>query len=192
MKRSLRLLSSTLLLLFFWSPLYAFEANDDDEAEDPVAHAMGILQGTFVSSEHPREVNRKIERAIHQATSSMNFLIRGKARGHLVDLTRPCKDFTLNFPDGDAVVQCEERRPSRAPVDGQGVQRVSASGEHYELVHEIEREDRLTQYHRSKNGTRRDVYVVSLDGRRLTVHTTIQSQWLSRPVEYQLHFVRRR
>lgn len=180
-----------LSLLFFFSASSAFASSEDDFPEEDLDRARGLLMGTFMSSEHPREVNRKIERAVHQATASLNFIVRGKARGHLYDLTRPCKDFTFSFPGKNAVIQCEERKPSVAPVDGEGRNLVSAGGEAYELVHVIERDDRITQFHRSKNGVRRDVYVVSLDGRRMTVHTTIQSRWLSNAVEYQLDFVRR-
>lgn len=180
-----------LSLLFLFSASSAFASYDDEVPGEDLDRARGLLMGTFMSSEHPREVNRKIERAVHQATANMNFLIRGKARGHLFDLTRPCKDFTFSFSGEDSIIQCEDRKPSVAPADGGGRNLVSAGGEAYELVHVIERDDRITQFHRSKNGVRRDVYVVSLDGRRMTVHTTIQSRWLSNAVEYQLQFVRR-
>ncbi|MFU8803841.1 MAG: hypothetical protein ACNA8W_08550 [Bradymonadaceae bacterium] len=165
---------------------------DERPVEEVRAHAQGLLMGTFVSKEHPNEVNRKIERAVRSATSGMNFLIRGKARSHLYDLTKPCKDLTFRFDDDEAEIQCEDRKANRAPVDGTGVHQVRGGGEPHELVHEISKEDRIVQFMRSKNGVRRDVYVVSMDGSRMTVHTTIQSRWLSDQVNYRLEFVRAR
>ncbi|MBA2661284.1 MAG: hypothetical protein H0U74_03265 [Bradymonadaceae bacterium] len=146
--------------------------------------------GVFVSVESAQTMQSRVNKAIDRAVGSMSMFTRGKARGKLRGLTHPCANFVFDVQAAETSVQCEDRQPSAAPVDGRAIELVSASGDRYALSHAFEDGSRMVQTYATEHGQRQDVYEFIDDGQRLMVHTSIQSKWLTGQVRYTLYFER--
>jgi hypothetical protein len=129
-----------------------------------------------------------IEQAIERGTEEMNFVTRPIARRRLRATNNPYSTVEVRAGSGE-VTTVLEGRAITSPADGRAIQWRREDGEMLQVSTSI-RNRTLVQSFGADDGSRENVYVVSADGRRLTLHVTIRSERLPAPITYQLLYDR--
>ena len=145
------------------------------------------FEGTFQAEDSRAEARALADEAIDEVVDEMFFLTRAFARQQLQDSTRPCQEVWFEFAGGQVTVGCDDRKPTRSPIDGTQVTFENEEGEVYELVQGLEN-GRVVQEFGDERGVRRNEYTLSPDGQRLRLDVTVSSPRLPRPVTYSRFF----
>jgi hypothetical protein len=150
--------------------------------------ARETLAGTFHFVGGERQT-AALGRAINDAVAAMPFFKRPWARGRLRPRNALVQTVAIRFPPGRVEVSFNGGAPFRSPDDGTPAPGRAITGDALRVRQHVER-DRLVQTLASNEGTRRDEFVVSPDGQRLTMHVTVTSSQLPRPLRYDLDYAR--
>lgn len=162
-------------------------------APAPVALASAALgkqrlSGSYRLGDRERSAEA-IRSAVDRATEGMP-LLRSVARSRLYETSEPAPRLELGFPDGQIHVAYSGELPVVTRDDGTPAVWKSRFGDTTTVVQTFSR-GRLVQSFRGAMGsTRTDVYTLSADGRRLTVHSLITSAFLPEAVEFEVVYDR--
>lgn len=153
-------------------------------AQAPAA-ATPPFAGSWRYATQPADV---IERAIERGIEEMNFITRPVARRRLRATNHGYSTIEVRVADG-TITTVLEGRTITSPADGREIQWRREDGELLR-VSTSNRDGALVQSFAAEDGSRENVYVVSADGRRLTLHVTIRSERLPAPISYRLLYDR--
>jgi hypothetical protein len=118
----------------------------------------------------------------------MNFLIRGIARGRLLKTQVAFPTLTIEGA-GSAVRISHEGGTDVTHGDPSATIRTNAP-DGSPIVVTLQAGPPLKQSYESKDGRRENTYVLSEDGKRLTVEVLVSSPRLPAPVQYELQYRR--
>lgn len=155
---------------------------------DATAEVRERLNGApfhFVGGEQQRNT---LQQTIDQSVAPMNFIERPIARRRLTDRNRIENTLAFRVQPGNVNVQlgghATVSRDDFTPAPGRAI-----TGEPMQIRQRIEG-DRLVQSLTTSEGERRDEFVLSPDGHRLTMRVTVHSPKLRQPMRYQLSYAR--
>ncbi len=127
------------------------------------------------------------DEAIDNATQGMGFLMRGRAREHLHEATRPWRELTLT-KENDQLTFSSNGLSMKMTIDGPATR---VSGERGAGTTQARYKDgKLVIIAQSEAGTRTTVFHPSSDGRRLTLEVSLASQKLGKTIRYRETYVR--
>ncbi len=131
-------------------------------------------------------VQAKLDRAVEDAASQLNILIREFGRMKLRTATGLCRVYAFAVTDTSWSIQCDGKKPYARPhtgihnttdADGDPLRSqlaLSAGGAHLTWLGE--------------SGARHNVF--SVDGDRLALQARVESESLERPMKWQLEYRR--
>ncbi len=126
--------------------------------------------------------------AIERTIARMVFFVRPIARGRLAD--RNVIEDTVAFRFGPGTVTVQIGRANTTTRDDFSPLATRAlTGEPLQVRQRFEGEH-LVQLLTTRDGERRDEFVLAPDGRRLTMRVTVRSPRLPQPLRYQLSYAR--
>ena len=130
-----------------------------------------------------------INRAIEQGIASMNFLTRPIARSRLKKVNTPYRTLRISHTPAQVTTVADERAPVISPSDGSSVKWRREDGEVFDVSTTWEGAS-LRQSFSADDGQRVNVYSLSSDSRTLTLHVTVTSPRLPKPITYALKYAR--
>lgn len=132
-----------------------------------------------------------IERSIDDAVDEMSFLIRGLARRRLREPNLPTKELGISLNDGRVTVSRTGQPSISAPLNAEPVEwRNPNNGNNLRVRHQLTDTRTLVQHLRGDRGLSVNRYALGADGSTLTVHTTITSDQLPRPLRFSATYAR--
>jgi hypothetical protein len=130
-----------------------------------------------------------INRAIEQGVASMSFITRPIARGRLRKTNVPYRTLRISHTASEITTIPDSRAPVVSPSNGATVKWRREDGEMFDVSTSWEGSS-LRQSFRADDGQRVNVYSLSPDGRTLTMHVTVTSPRLPKPISYSLKYAR--
>lgn len=160
-------------------------------AEPPAASSVPARdrfagQFVFAGGETQRA---QLEAAIDRAIDGMFFAAKPIARSKLRDKTEIKQVIGFAFANAAITSTASEVAPATSPDDGSFAAYVGA-GEKLKLSQKILANGHLVQTFAAAEGTRTNEYVLSADGRQLSVAVIVSSSRLPRAVKYVLSYQR--
>jgi hypothetical protein len=164
-------------------------ANDSAKSTAPAASSdlRARFTGTYryAGSAQEEEARRA---AIDHAVESMSFVIRSTARNRVTATTQILGFYTFSFEPGKIVVRPEARPEMVSGDKGEAVDYLY-NGKHSTLT-QVLAADRISQVFVSDDGRRENEFMLSQDGKTVTLKVTLTSGRLSSPVAYVLSYKR--
>jgi hypothetical protein len=178
-----RALLGLLLVFGASSGAQAYEADPAiEQAKADLAGAYRLVDGGTKKVE--------VRQAVDRGTEGMR-LFRGMARDDLYRTTTPLPLVALKFPSDDVSVIYLGERAMKSRADGTPAKWVGRFGDKTTMRQNFER-GRLVQRFKARMGGRRtNVYHLSADGKRLTIHSTITADPVPDPIKFTLTYVRK-
>lgn len=130
-----------------------------------------------------------INRAIDQGVASMNFVTRPIARGRLRKVNFPYRTLRISHTSSEITTVPDTRAPVVTPSNGTTVKWRREDGEIFDVSTSWEGTS-LRQSFNADDGQRVNLFSLSPDGRTLTMHVTVTSPRLPKPVVYSLKYAR--
>ena len=150
-------------------------------APGPLVAQTASLAGTYVlHADGSDDINASID----DATSKMNFAIRGIARSRLRKTNTPFRRLTIAHTPQEVTVTTDTRAPIRTPANGTPIRWRREDGEMLNVSTEW-KGGLLEQTFVAEDGQRVNRYSISGDGRLLTMEVTITSPRLPKPLVYK-------
>jgi hypothetical protein len=146
------------------------------------AQGAASLNGTFT---YDAAASDNINSAIDAAVRDMNFAMRPIARGRLRKTNQPYQRVTISHNAQQVSVVTDGRRPIVSPANGTPVDWTREDGEKLKVSTEWEN-GTLEQTFKAEDGQRVNAYMMSADGRTLTMNVTITSPRLKKPLTYKM------
>ncbi len=170
-----------VMALIVWSTMTATLSAQVGETQN------ATFTGTWRHLRGEAEQARRNE-AIDRATKDMGFVVRGRAREAIRKATAPAPELTIS-DQGDRVTVVMGGRRVTLTTDGspttmsgpRGAGIVSARRQPGQLILTV----------RGKSGTQTTSYHLADGGRRLILDVRMTSQTLTKPLAYQVTYVRR-
>jgi hypothetical protein len=154
----------------------------------PAADPRTVYTGSYRYAGGDRERN-DLNAAVERATYGMVFFVRPIANSRIRDANPVPGAVTIRFPPGQIEVLAVANRAWRSPANGAPAPSLGVHGDAVTLTSRWEN-GHLVQVISNGQGARRNDYVLSADGRTLTLRVTITSDRLPRPVRYELTYRR--
>jgi hypothetical protein len=155
-------------------------------APAPSRAQSSSLDGSYAFT---AEGSDDINRAIEQAVASMNFVTRPIARSRLRKVNVPYRTLRISHTPAQVTTIPDARAPVVSPGDGSTVKWRREDGELFDVSTSWEGAS-LRQSFKADDGQRVNVYSLSPDGRTLTMHVTVTSPRLPKPITYSLRYAR--
>ena len=152
----------------------------------PAVPEVSPFEGTWrYSGGEPQR--QALETAITRTVQGMGFFIEGIAAGRLRDRAPISPTITVHVANGQIEYTAHNRRLYRTPTNGTPVQTQNPWGDAITLRTTLNGSV-LTRAGQFEQGSRHEV--IRVQNNTLTVHTTIASPRLPRPMVYQLTYQR--
>jgi sugar lactone lactonase YvrE len=165
---------STLSLLLLCSAIFL--------GASTLAAAQGSsLDGTYILDQTDSD---NINEVIETAVGKLNFLTRDIARGRLERLNPAYRQLVITSSPNEIDVTVDNQRPLRTPVKGAPVAWVGPDGGKVKASMQLAGRH-LAQTFTSADGRRTNDYILSPDGRTLTMQVTETSPRLSQAITYK-------
>ena len=145
------------------------------------------LSGKWVAKES-KDQRKKRNQEIERVTSSLSFLVQGKAKQRLQNATTPSRDIEI-INGGDQVSIDTSQGRVAAKTDGSTTNVKSSQGSG--KMQARWQQDKLVVTVQASNGTRTTTYQPSNDGRTMTLYVQLTSKSLPEPLRYQVTYVRK-
>jgi len=155
-------------------------------APAPTRAQAPALDGSYAFT---AEGSDDINRAIDQGVASMNFVTRPIARSRLRKVNVPYRTLRISQTPAQVTTIPDSRTPVVSPSDGTTVKWRREDGEVFDVSTSWEGAS-LRQSFKADDGQRVNVYSLSPDGRTLTMHVTVTSPRLPKPITYALKYAR--
>ncbi|MFP5503687.1 MAG: hypothetical protein ACLGIN_14445 [Candidatus Sericytochromatia bacterium] len=150
------------------------------------AFAAPKLEGTFV---HVSAESDSIDKAIEQAVTKVNFLIRGIAHSRLKATNEPYGRITFDLAPKQITITMDDRKPIVTPASGQAIKWKREDGEVFDVSTRWVGES-LEQTFSAEDGKRVNRFSLGPDGQKLTMKVTVSSGKLPQPLTYTLVYRR--
>jgi hypothetical protein len=135
------------------------------------------------------EQSESIDRAVDQAVSHMNFLVRGIARNRLRGANKPITQIVVRYPDDNVYLQFRsDEPPTITPRSGDFVPYTRADGEVVQVKTELG-QGVIRQFFDSDDGQKEHVLRMRPDG-TMAFEVTVFSEKLREPFKYTWVFRR--
>lgn len=167
-------------------PLTSAHALADAAAPVAPADARERFAGTYTYAGGETQ-KAAIDTAIDKAIAGMFFAIKPVARGKLHDKTEVKTRIGFAFGGGNVTSTANGEVPATSRDDGTPAA-FKAGGDNLKLSQKLSPDGHLLQSFAAPEGTRVNDYVLSADGKTLTVSVVISSSKLTRPVRYVLTY----
>jgi hypothetical protein len=167
----------------------------------PFAVLALLLLGTGASAEHDARdfsgnwrfvggatEKREVRAAIDASVRDMSVVLRGLARNRLLKGSKIPKRVRIESSEREIAIRDGDRTRLASPP-GRITQTVSSTGDHIELLYEVQG-DTLVQYRTTSQGGRRSTYRMDSSGEHLLVEVVTSSHYLPSPVTYRLTYER--
>lgn len=148
--------------------------------------AESKLEGIFT---YAPERSESIEKAIDNAVSQLNFVVRPIARGRLEKTNPAYKRLEINLKPGQVSIATNGRAAIKTPPSGSMVKWTREDGEVFDVSTNLSG-DTLRQKFVAKDGQRTNEYTISADGQTLTMRVIVNSPRLNSPLTYRLVYRR--
>ncbi|MEN1681280.1 MAG: hypothetical protein AAGJ46_16955 [Planctomycetota bacterium] len=156
-------------------------------AASPAVAAGASLTGTWQPREDAKQRASR-HQAIDQATESLNWMMRGKAREKLRSATASSDEVSIADAGQQVTLETPEQRMTVA-TDGRPTK--VSTPEMTGTVRAIRSKGNLTVEVAGERGTRTTTYIPSRDGRTLTLDVQMSSARLAKPIRYQATYLRK-
>jgi hypothetical protein len=144
------------------------------------------LDGTYILDQTESD---NINEVIKDAVGKLNFLTRDIARERLKKLNPAYRQIAISSPPNEISVTADNQPPLRTPANGAPVAWTAPDGRHVNASMQLVG-GRLAQKFTSADGRRVNNYILSLDGRTLTMQVTETSPQLPEPITYRQVYIR--
>ena len=132
-----------------------------------------------------------LDEAIDEVVSQMNFFIRGIARRRLRAPNLPSKEVTISIEDDEICIDRPGQPKVSAPANGKPITwRHPDDGDVFEVRHGIDEDGVLYQRFKGERSVSRNRFVLSEDGKDLTIHTEIIADRLPAPLRFKMSYQR--
>ena len=148
------------------------------------ATAGSVFDGRY-ALDKSRSAN--VEKAIGEATESMNFVTRPIARSRLGKTNQTSAGVSIAVTDRIEVDF--GTKPISAPLDGAAVPWTRPDGETFQVRAGID-PDKLVETFQGKDGSRRNTFSLLDGGKSLAMDVQVDSPRLPKPVRYRLVYAR--
>lgn len=139
---------------------------------------------TFVGGQKQKDA---LEAAIDKATDDMSFITRPIARSRLREKTKIRATMGFAFGGGNITWTASDVPAAVSPEDGSYGSYKSGS-DTLKLSQKINAAGQLLQSFVAEDGSRKNTYTLSADGKTLTVNIVLTSSKLPAPVSYALTY----
>jgi hypothetical protein len=130
-----------------------------------------------------------ISNAIESQTASMNFITRPIARSRLKKTNPAYSTVAIAFPGNNISITLDQRKAIVFPANGNAVKWTREDGETFDVNGKVVN-GTLTQAFVAEDGRRANTYVLSPDGKMMTLNVRVDSPRLPKPVTYKLVYRR--
>lgn len=135
------------------------------------------------------EQSESIDRAVDQAVSHMNFLVRGIARSRLRGANQPISQIVIQYPDNNVYILFRsDEPPTISPRSGEFVPYTRGDGEVVRVQTEL-KNGVIRQFFDSDDGQKEHLYRLRPDG-TMALEVTVLSEKLREPFKYTWVFRR--
>lgn len=132
-----------------------------------------------------------LDAAIEEVVSEMNFFIRGIARRRLRAPNLPSEKVVVSARDGRIQIDRPGQPEVSAPANGKAVTwRHPEDGDVFQVRHGIDEHGVLYQRFEGDRSVSRNRFVLSDDGKSLTIHTVITADRLPAPLRFEMRYER--
>ena len=159
-------------------------ARADDPAPATAARDRFAGSYAFVGGQKQKDA---LEAAIDKATDDMSFITRPIARSRLRDKTQIRATMGFAFAGGNITWTASDVGPATSPEDGSFGSYKSGS-DTLKLSQKVNAGGQLIQSFVAEDGSRKNTYTLSPDGKTLTVNVIMTSTKLPAPVVYALTY----
>jgi len=161
-----------------------------EEHSETVDPALDRYAGTYRYVGGGAEIEA-LDEAIDEVVSQMNFLIRGIARRRLRAPNLPSKEVTISVDDDEICIDRPGQPKVSAPADGKPITwRHPDDGDVFEVRHGIDEHGVLYQRFKGERSVSRNRFVLSENGKDLTIHTEITAERLPAPLRFKMSYQR--
>jgi hypothetical protein len=144
------------------------------------------LQGTYTLD---AAASDDVNKAIEDAVKEVNFFFRPIARSNLRKINVSPKQISISFIDTDVSIKNDQHPPVRTPVNGVPVD-WKREGEEKVKVSTVWENGNLKRTFEAGAGQRINTYILSTDGKTLTLQVKVTSSHLPQPLTYKLVYKR--
>jgi hypothetical protein len=147
---------------------------------------QSTIDGTYTfDAKRSDDINATIESGV----ANMNFIVRPIARSRLKKTNPAYQRIVISHDASEIVVTLDARKPIRMPASGTSIKWTREDGEKFDLKGELQ-ESMLKQTYVAEDGTRINEFQASKDGLTMTLHVTLISERLDKPLQYKLSYQR--
>jgi hypothetical protein len=158
-----------------------------DAAAEKGSNDTTAIHGTYEyvgGQKQIDEMNRRIEEGVEE----LNVFIRGIAERRLREANRPTDRLTITHANGEIIVARSGRPDMAAPANGTSVDWENPeNGNELKVSHEI-RNGVLWQRLKGDRGSSVNRFVLSKDGKRLSVNTQVRVDRLEDPIRFDVTY----
>ncbi len=134
-----------------------------------------------------------LDRAIDEVVQQMSFLIRGIARRRLRAPNLPSKEVRIVIENRQIRIVRPGQPEVSAPADGTPITWTHPTdGDVFRVSHGIDDDGALYQRFEGESSVSRNRFILSEDGKRLTIHTDITADRLPAPLRFKMTYERRK
>ena len=144
------------------------------------------LQGTYTLD---AATSDDVDKAIDAAVKGVSFITRVTARSRLRQINVSYKQISISYTEAEISIATDQRQPLRTPVDGAPVDWTSEDGEKLK-VSTVWDSGKLKRTFTVEAGQRINTYIISADGKTLTMQVSVTSTHLPQPLTYKLVYQR--
>jgi len=177
-------------LIFVFATALAVWRGPSVAAAEASDAALDRFEGTYGYVGGEAEI-RALDRAIDAVVAQMNFLIRGIARRRLRTPNLPSKEVSVFVEKGQIRIERPGQPEVSAPADGKPITwRHPTDGDVFQVSHGIDDTGALYQRFEGERSVSRNRFVLSMDGKRLTIDTFITADRLPSPLRFKMTYER--
>jgi hypothetical protein len=145
------------------------------------------LQGTYTLD---AAASDDVDKAIDAAVKELSVLTRATARSRLRKINVSYKQISISYTEAEVSIATDQRQPLRTPVNGAPVDWTREDGEKLK-VSTVWDSGKLKRTFKAEAGQRINTYIISADGKTLTMQVSVTSTHLPQPLTYKLVYQRR-
>lgn len=144
------------------------------------------LQGTYTLD---AAASDDVDKTIEDAVKQFSFLTRPTARSRLRKINVSYKQISISYTEAEISIATDQRQPLRTPVGGATVDWTREDAEKLK-VSTVWESGKLKRTFEAKGGQRINTYIISADGKTLTMQVSVTSDHLLQPLTYKLIYQR--
>ena len=130
-----------------------------------------------------------IAKAIDKVVADMFWPKSSIAKGKLTKRNPAYQKVTITITDKEVLVKFDEREPIHMPGDGKAAPWTREDGDKFMVAAQVGK-DQMIQTFKSDEGERTNLFLLSPDGKTLTMNATVKSPQLPKPLTYTVSFGR--